>query len=99
MYFFTTILLFVVAASAAPILDWTSKKWDIIVVGAGPAGIIAASRAAATGLQTLLIEQGGPSYGFTGGDATELNKRRPVSGIYFYKTNLTFRRSGYKVPT
>ncbi len=33
---------------------------------------------AAAGLQTLLLEVGGPSYGVTGGD---LNARRPVSNI------------------
>lgn len=34
---------------------------------------------AAAGLQTLLIEGGGPSYGVTGGD---LSTRRPVSILH-----------------
>lgn len=78
--------VFVVVVAA----DWSTQQWDAIIVGAGPAGIIGklpidiqnayssievANRMAAAGLQTLLIEGGGPSYGVTGGD---LNSRRPV---------------------
>ena len=40
--------------------------YDYIVAGAGPAGIIAAERLAESGASVLLIERGGPSYGFTG---------------------------------
>ena len=45
---------------------------------------VAASRSAATGLKTLLLELGGPSYGVTGGD---LNSRRPVN-IFTHISNL-----------
>ncbi|EKD17414.1 cellobiose dehydrogenase [Drepanopeziza brunnea f. sp. 'multigermtubi' MB_m1] len=65
-------LALLVAAAAA---DWSTQQWDAIVVGAGPAGIIVASRLAAAGHQTLLLEGGAAlSYGVTGGD---LNSRRP----------------------
>ncbi|KAG9256241.1 cellobiose dehydrogenase [Emericellopsis atlantica] len=47
--------------------DWTTREWDAIVVGAGTAGIIVADRLSEAGLTTLLLEQGGPSYGITVG--------------------------------
>lgn len=34
-----------------------SKKWDVIVVGAGPGGNLAAKKCAASGLKTLLLEK------------------------------------------
>ncbi|KAF3048690.1 hypothetical protein E8E11_006286 [Didymella keratinophila] len=43
-----------------------NATYDYIVAGAGPAGIIAAERIAESGASVLLIERGGPSYGFTG---------------------------------
>lgn len=48
-------------------IDWTTDLYDYIIVGAGPAGIIVADRLSETGANTLLLEQGGPSYGITGG--------------------------------
>lgn len=47
--------------------DWWSMSWDAIIVGAGTAGIIVADRLSEAGLRTLLLEQGGKSYGITGG--------------------------------
>jgi len=44
-----------------------NETWDVIVVGAGPAGIIVADRMSEAGKKTLLLEQGGPSYYITGG--------------------------------
>ncbi len=35
----------------------TAKTWDLIVIGAGPGGYVAAARAAAGGLDTVLIER------------------------------------------
>ncbi|KAJ6442367.1 cellobiose dehydrogenase [Purpureocillium lavendulum] len=55
------------ASPCPPSKDWLSQKWDAIVVGAGTAGIIVADRLSEAGLKTLLLEQGGPSYGITGG--------------------------------
>jgi cellobiose dehydrogenase (acceptor) len=54
---------FATTASAS----WDTDSWDIIVVGAGPAGIIVADRMSEAGKKTLLIEGGGPSYYITGG--------------------------------
>ncbi|KAI9645265.1 hypothetical protein NHQ30_006000 [Ciborinia camelliae] len=62
---------------------WVSEKWDAIIVGAGPAGIVVASRLSEAGLKTLLLEGGGLSYGVTGGD---LDLRRPE---WLKGTNLT----------
>lgn len=53
-----------VSLSAA---DWTKQEWDAIVVGAGPAGIIVADRLSEAGKKTLLLEDGGKSYGIVGG--------------------------------
>jgi choline dehydrogenase-like flavoprotein len=74
-----TLLYFLTVVVASPVANWDTQKWDIIVVGAGPAGIIAASRAAAAGLKTVLIEQGGSSYGFSVSNATQREKLRPVN--------------------
>ncbi|TVY27307.1 Cellobiose dehydrogenase [Lachnellula hyalina] len=70
----SSVLLKAVAA------NWITQQWEVIVVGAGPAGIIVATRMAEAGQNTLLLEAGGPSYGITGGD---LDGRRPA------RTNLT----------
>lgn len=63
--------------------NWITQEWDIIVVGAGPAGIIVADRMSEAGLTTLLIEGGGSSYGMLGGD---LSNRRPS---WLNKTDLS----------
>ncbi|KAI1314247.1 cellobiose dehydrogenase [Xylaria venustula] len=52
-------------SSATPLLDWTSQKWDAVVIGAGTAGIIVADRLSEAGKKTLLLEIGGASYGIT----------------------------------
>ncbi|OLL22054.1 Cellobiose dehydrogenase [Neolecta irregularis DAH-3] len=46
--------------------DWTTRQWDAIVVGSGPAGIIVADRLSEVGLSTLMLESGGPSYWIAG---------------------------------
>ncbi|KAK4501697.1 hypothetical protein PRZ48_007506 [Zasmidium cellare] len=62
--------------------------WDVIVVGAGPAGIIVADRMSEAGKKTLLLEQGEESYYVTGSrerptwlDNTDLS-RVDVPGLY-----------------
>lgn len=63
-----------------------SRKWDVIVVGGGPTGIVAAIAAARCGAKVMIIER----YGFLGGLATfhlpilsffDSNGERMVSGI------------------
>ncbi|KAI8948553.1 cellobiose dehydrogenase [Xylaria longipes] len=68
--------------------DWTTEKWDAIVIGAGTAGIIVADRLSEAGKKTLLLEIGGSSYGITGGaeepawlSGTSLS-RVDVPGLY-----------------
>ncbi|CZS91276.1 probable cellobiose dehydrogenase [Rhynchosporium graminicola] len=83
-----TLQILLVAAVAA---DWTTQQWDAIIVGAGPAGIIVAKRMADAGLQTLLLESGGPSYGVTGGDLDSLLIRIEINIFqsWLKGTNLT----------
>jgi cellobiose dehydrogenase (acceptor) len=47
--------------------SWQSERWDVIVVGSGPAGIIVADRMSEAGKKTLLLEGGNSSYYVTGG--------------------------------
>ena len=72
----------------APVSSLADAPWDIIVVGAGPAGIIVADRMSEAGKKTLLLEEGGASYGITGGterpnwlSGTSLS-RVDVPGLY-----------------
>ncbi|KAM3479793.1 hypothetical protein MY5147_001566 [Beauveria neobassiana] len=81
MKFLHAIFLTALASACPTPKDWTVRKWDAIIVGAGTAGIIVADRLSETGLQTLLLEQGGASYGITGGterpswlDGTDLSR-------------------------
>ncbi|KIW00135.1 uncharacterized protein PV09_08313 [Verruconis gallopava] len=68
--------------------SWQFENWDVIVVGAGPAGIIVADRMSEAGKKTLLLEGGGSSYAITGGtespawlDGSSLS-RVDVPGLY-----------------
>jgi flavin-dependent dehydrogenase len=45
------------ASSKPGIAETTSRVWDVIVIGAGPAGAVAARQLALQGLQTLLVER------------------------------------------
>lgn len=47
---------------------YQATPFDYIIVGAGPAGIIAADRISETGKKVLLLERGGPSTQETGGN-------------------------------
>ncbi|KAK2612498.1 hypothetical protein QQS21_001436 [Conoideocrella luteorostrata] len=74
--------------AGAPSADWAAQSWDAIVVGAGTAGIIVADRLSEAGHKTLLLEQGGKSYGIVGGheapawlSGTNLS-RVDVPGLY-----------------
>lgn len=64
-----SVFLLAAVAAAFPTAsnDWTAQEWDAIIVGAGTSGIIVADRLSEAGLKTLLLEQGGASYGITGG--------------------------------
>lgn len=68
----TALSLFVASTLALPTppdeKDWSVREWDAIIVGAGTAGIIVADRLSKAGLDTLLLELGGTSYGITGGN-------------------------------
>jgi len=55
-----------------------SAKKDVIVVGGGMTGLVAAISAARNGAQTLLVER----YGFLGGMATAANVE-PITGTHF----------------
>lgn len=75
-------------AAAQQTADWLTREWDVIVVGAGPAGIIVADRMTEANKSTLLLEGGGPSYSITGGrerpdwlNGTSLS-RVDVPGLY-----------------
>ncbi len=46
----------------------TLGRWDVVVAGAGSAGMTAAIAAARTGARTLLVER----YGFPGGISTQV---------------------------
>jgi cellobiose dehydrogenase (acceptor) len=71
MRWLLTPCLFALASLAIPTppndARWISRDWDAIVVGAGTAGIIVADRLSEAGLDTLILELGGASYGITGG--------------------------------
>lgn len=76
------------SAFAQNAADWSSREWDVIVVGAGPAGIIVADRMSEANKSTLLLEGGGSSYSITGGrerpdwlNGTSLS-RVDVPGLY-----------------
>jgi geranylgeranyl reductase family protein len=52
----------------APASDWASEVWDVLVVGAGPAGSTAARAAAASGATVLLLDRSPfPRYKTCGG--------------------------------
>ncbi|MGD8166776.1 FAD-dependent monooxygenase [Herbiconiux sp. P16] len=56
------------SSAAAPAPDWTSTVWDVLVVGAGPAGSTAARTAALAGARVLLLDRSPfPRYKTCGG--------------------------------
>lgn len=82
------LLTWALLTSVSAQADWTKVQWDVIVVGAGPAGIIVADRMSQANKSTLLLEGGGLSYGITGGrerpdwlNQTSLS-RVDVPGLY-----------------
>ncbi|KAK4609460.1 Cellobiose dehydrogenase [Fulvia fulva] len=87
----TTVLLSLAVATVSALPAGSpapEDAWDVIVVGAGPAGIVVADRLSEAGKKTLLLEQGGPSYYITGGrerpgwlNDTDLS-RVDVPGLY-----------------
>lgn len=82
------IFLLQIVTTVAARVNWTERAWDVIVVGAGPAGLIVADRMSEANKSTLLLEGGGPSYYRTGGrerpswlNGTTLS-RVDVPGLY-----------------
>ncbi|WP_382306422.1 geranylgeranyl reductase family protein [Herbiconiux sp. UC225_62] len=57
-----------VRSAGAPAPDWAATVWDVLVVGAGPAGSTAARAAALTGADVLLLDRAPfPRYKTCGG--------------------------------
>ena len=68
----------------AAVYDAAMNRWDAIVVGAGPAGLMAAQRAAARGRKTLLIEKNrrpGIKIRLSGGTRCNLTHATDARGI------------------
>ena len=40
MFFISIILLLAPLTTSSPVADWANRQWDVIIVGAGPAGVI-----------------------------------------------------------
>src|SRR5579872_2655015 len=58
----------------------TQKVWDIVVIGGGPAGMMAAARAAARGKQVLVLEKNkslGKKLLITGGGRCNVTNNTP----------------------
>jgi hypothetical protein len=65
-------------------LNESSIRWDVIVVGAGAAGLVAAERAASRGLRTLLLEKNrkpGVKILISGGTRCNLTHATDARGI------------------
>lgn len=64
--------------------DDNSSRWDVVVVGAGAAGLVAAERAAARGRRTLLLEKNrkpGVKILMSGGTRCNITQATDVRGI------------------
>ncbi len=58
-----------------------TKTWDVIVIGGGPAGMMAAATAAAEGVEVLLLEKNselGKKLSITGGGRCNITNNKPV---------------------
>ncbi|MES1213059.1 MAG: NAD(P)/FAD-dependent oxidoreductase [Singulisphaera sp.] len=72
------------ATSSPTEFDTPSGPWDVVVVGAGAAGLVAAERAAARGLRTLLVEKNrkpGVKILISGGTRCNLTHATDARGI------------------
>lgn len=78
--------------------DGTMDNWDLVVIGAGPAGLAAATTAAQAGLATLLVDEnpgpGGQIYRAVG--QTPMTDRRVLGEDYWSGARLVdaFKASG-----
>ena len=64
--------------------DWLTAPWDVVVIGAGAAGLVAATRAAERGLKALLLEKNphaGVKILMSGGTRCNLTQNTDKRGI------------------
>lgn len=70
-----------------------SEQWDVVVVGGGPAGMMAAGRASELGARVLLVEKNstlGKKLLITGGGRCNVTNAQPDTRLFLEK----FRRNG-----
>jgi dihydrolipoamide dehydrogenase len=81
------------------------EKWDVVVIGAGPAGYVAAIRCAQLGLKTVCVDEWEDHQGDSSLGGTCLNvgcipsKALLESSHLYQKANLEFKQHGISAPS